>query len=75
MFLLKPVTKQIIWGGDKLPKEFGIGNPDEKVAEAWQLTCREDGDNIIVGGEYDGLKFSEYVKNNPGCIGKKNKTI
>ncbi len=71
-FSLKPVTKQIIWGGDKLSREFGIGKEGESIAEAWELTCREDGDNLILDGEYKDRLFSEYLKENPNAIGKKN---
>ena len=51
---LKQITKQIIWGGTRLSGEYGLGNASENIAEAWQLTCREDGVNTICGGEYDG---------------------
>ena len=69
---LKPVIKHILWGGDKLSKEYGIGEDGEKVAEAWQLTCRKDGDNEIVNGKYKGRTFSEFINANPAAIGTKN---
>ena len=72
MFILKPIIKQIIWGGERLGNEFNIGTKGEKQAEAWQLTCREDGDNEIVSGENKGKLLSEFLKDNPGAIGKKN---
>lgn len=68
-----PVTKQIIWGGTRLSREYGKGAPGEKIAESWELTCRDDGDNIISGGEYDGKLFSEYLKDNPNAVGTKYK--
>ncbi len=69
---LKPVKKHIIWGGEKLSKEYGIGDKGEKVAEAWQLTCRSDGDNEIENGKYKGKCFSEYIKDHPESIGTNN---
>lgn len=54
MLSLVPVTKQIIWGGERLSRDFDIGKAGEKIAEAWELTCRNDGDNEIAGGEYGG---------------------
>lgn len=66
-----PVTKQIIWGGTRLAREYGKGEPGEKIAESWELTSREDGDNIISGGEYDGKLFSEYLEENPDAVGTK----
>ncbi len=67
---LLPVTKQIIWGGTRLSREYGIGKPGERIAEAWELTCRTDGVNMISGGEYDGRTFEEYIKENPDYIAK-----
>lgn len=58
---LKPVTKSIIWGGKKIPDLFGIGEKDSTVAEAWLLTCREDGMSIIQNGEYMGVPLNEYL--------------
>lgn len=73
IFTLLPVTKKIIWGGNTLSEEYGIGKRGESVAEAWQLTCRGDGDNVICGGEYDGRLFSEYIADHPEAVGTKNK--
>ena len=70
---LRPVTKQIIWGGTRLAREYGKGTPGEKIAESWELTSREDGVNIISGGEYDGKLFSEYLGENPDAVGTKYK--
>ena len=36
---LKLVAKSIIWGGNKLPKEFNIGQKGKSVSEAWMLCC------------------------------------
>lgn len=69
MFTLQPVTKKIIWGGERLSRDFGIGDAGEKIAEAWELTCRQDGDNIIADGKYAGKYFSEYIKENPTAVG------
>lgn len=71
MFLLKlkPVKKQIMWGGEKLSRFYGIGEKGENIAEAWELTCRGDGDNVISGGEYDGRLFSEYLSEHPASVG------
>lgn len=66
--VLKPVLKDIIWGGTRLSTEYGKAEPGKKIAESWELTSRNDGDNIIVGGEYDGKLFSEYLKENPDAV-------
>ncbi|MDE7395543.1 MAG: class I mannose-6-phosphate isomerase [Clostridiales bacterium] len=44
---LKPIVKDYIWGGDRLPREFGIGKG--RVAEAWMCSFIK-GDESSVGG-------------------------
>lgn len=73
MFELKPVTKHIIWGGERLSKDYGMGEKGEKIAEAWELTCRGDGDNEIISGKYSGRLLSEFVRENPQALGTKHK--
>lgn len=58
---LGAVTKKIIWGGERLAREYGKGAPGEKIAESWELTDRSDGINIIRGGKFDGMPLSEYL--------------
>lgn len=65
---LKGVNKQIIWGGKRLAEEYGKGTPGESIAESWELTCRPDGINTVVGGKYDGRSFEEYIKENPSHV-------
>lgn len=68
---LGQVTKQIIWGGTRLSGEYGMGEKGEQIAEAWELTCREDGVNTIVGGEYGGRTIAEYIEENKASVGTK----
>ena len=58
--LLSPVCKDIIWGGNRLAKEFGKGNGKfERIAETWELTVRDDAVSTVSGGELDGKPLSE----------------
>ncbi len=58
---LKPVTKYAIWGGKRIYEQYGIENPEEITAEAWMLSCRNDGVNVIENGEYAGMTLEEYI--------------
>ena len=58
---LKPVYKEIIWGGNKLKTDFGKVCDLDKLAESWELTVRHDGMNIIENGEYTGMTLEEYL--------------
>lgn len=59
---LKPVMKNAIWGGKQIPLLYSIGEPGQNCAEAWMLTLREDGDNVIENGPCTGMTLGEYVK-------------
>ena len=56
---LESVLKDIIWGGTTLSEKYSKGKKGEKIAEAWVLSCRNDGENIIENGEYKGKPLSE----------------
>lgn len=68
---LAPAIKEIIWGGDKLKREYGKSAPFEKLAESWELTVRPDGMNVIENGEYAGMELGEFIdKAGFGVIGE-----
>lgn len=69
--LLKPVFKEIVWGGNNLSEMYGYRSDLNNIAEAWVLCAREDGDNVIVNGDNAGMSFVEYVKANKDKLGKK----
>ena len=58
---LKPVFKEIVWGGNRLKTDYGFESELNNIAEAWMLCAREDGDNIIENGEYKGTSFKEFI--------------
>lgn len=60
--LMRPVSKQTIWGGERLKKEYGKTASFDKIAESWELTSRPDGINIIENGEYAGMTLAEYCE-------------
>ena len=61
---LKSVCKEIIWGGNRLKNEYNKIADLNNIAESWELTVRDDGMNVIDGGEFDGLTMSEYIEKN-----------
>lgn len=67
--MLKPIKlipqfKEIIWGGNRLKTEFNKQSDLSNIAESWELTCRDDGMNTIVGGEFDGFSLEQYINKN-----------
>ena len=71
---LSPVFKEIVWGGNRLKDDFGFETDLKNIAEAWMLTARKDGDNIILNGDFSGKLFTEYLKENPEVVGSKAKS-
>ena len=61
---LKSVCKEIIWGGNRLKNEYNKVSSLNNIAESWELTVRDDGMNIIDGGEFDGCTMAEYIEKN-----------
>jgi mannose-6-phosphate isomerase, class I len=58
---LKSELKNIIWGGTLLSERYHKDNGGEPIAEAWTLTMRPDGVNVIENGEAKGKTLQEYI--------------
>lgn len=58
--LLDPVCKDIIWGGERLSREFSKGEfVGQRIAETWELTVRENEVNTVCSGEMNGETLFE----------------
>ena len=68
---LTPATKDYIWGGDNLKKNWNKQSDKDIIAESWELSCHKDGESIIANGEFKGTKLSEFLAKNPTLTGKK----
>ena len=60
---LRPATKDYVWGGTRLHKEFDLPMEGDRLAEAWVLSCHPDGENIIENGKYQGRTLSDVLEN------------
>lgn len=70
-FKLRPIFKDYIWGGENLIKEYNKKTDIMPCAESWELSAHKDGVNIIDGGEFDGIEFSEFIKKFPKAVSRK----
>ena len=68
-FFLKAPIKDYIWGGTKLRTLFGKESDYERLAESWELSCHPDGECTICGGEFDGMKLSDFINKHPEAVG------
>lgn len=71
---LVPAYKNYIWGGTKLNKKYNKNTGLEKTAESWELSIHPDGESVILGGEYNGIPLSKYIKCNPDVLGTNRKS-
>lgn len=58
---LTPATKDYLWGGTRLIKEYGKANNGDKLAETWELSCHPDGLCTIEEGKCNGKTLKEYI--------------
>lgn len=58
---LQAPLKDYLWGGTKLKTQFGKVTSLEKVAESWELSCREESPSIVASGPDEGLTLPEYL--------------
>lgn len=56
---LSSVQKSALWGGTRLSEEYGKGTPGDAIAEAWVLSCREDGCNRIENGRFADMTLDK----------------
>ena len=61
---LKPVFKEMIWGGNRLATEFGYDIPGDDTGECWGISAHPNGDCTVMNGEYAGMKLSQ-LRNRP----------
>lgn len=66
---LKPVFKEMIWGGNKLRSDFHYDIPSDTTGECWAISAHENGDCLVDGGTYNGKKLSWLWQNNRELFG------
>ena len=67
---LKPVFKEMIWGGNRLATEFGYDIPGDDTGECWGISAHPNGDCTVMNGEYAGMKLSQLWNEHPELFGK-----
>ena len=69
VIFLKPVFKEMIWGGTRLRDDFGYAIPGGKTGECWAVSAHKHGDCKILGGSFDGKHLSELWEKNRELFG------
>ena len=68
IYKLAPAYKDYLWGGSRLLELFGKDTPYDITAESWELSAHRDGSSVIVGGEFDGVPFKEFIDNHKSDV-------
>lgn len=55
---IKPVFKEMIWGGSKLRDIYGYDIPSDQTGECWAISGHRNGDCEIADGEFNGKTVS-----------------
>lgn len=66
---MKPVFKEMIWGGHKLRDVYGYDIPSDNTGECWAISAHKNGDCLIAGGEFDGKSLSCLFDNHRELFG------
>lgn len=69
ILFLKPVFKQMLWGGNKLNTEFGYQIPGDDTGECWAISAHPNGDCVVREGIYEGKTLSELWKEHGELFG------
>lgn len=54
ILFLKPIFKEMIWGGDKMKESFGYDIPSDHTGEAWIASAHPQGNCVISEGTFKG---------------------
>ena len=69
-FLLKPIGKDYLWGGNRLNTDFAKKIALSPLAETWECSTHPDGISMVAGGEHAGKNLREVLATHPEYYGK-----
>ena len=69
IIFINPVFKEMVWGGNRLKKDFNYDIPSDKTGECWAISAHANGDCIISSSNYKGMRLSELWANHKELFG------
>lgn len=70
-FLLKPVGKSSLWGGNRLNDDFSKGIDMSPLAESWECSTHPDGLSTVISGEFAGQTLRQVLQDHPEFQGSR----
>lgn len=68
-FLLQPVGKDYLWGGNRLNEYFSKHIDMTPLAETWECSTHPDGLSLISGGKFHGRTLKSVLAEHPEYAG------
>lgn len=75
ILFLKPVFKQMLWGGSRMEREYGYQLPGENTGECWAISAHPNGDTTVLGGAYDGWSLSRLFSEHRELFGNAKEEV
>lgn len=72
---LKPVFKEMIWGGNRMRGSFGYDIPGEDTGEAWIVSAHAQGNCVIAEGIYSGETLSSLWEHHRELFGNEGGAV
>ena len=69
ILFLNPVFKQMIWGGDRLGRDWPYQIPGNDTGECWAVSAHPNGDCKVREGIYEGRTLSRMWEEYPELFG------
>jgi len=66
---IKPVFKEMVWGGNQMRTLFGFNIPSDHTGEAWVVSAHPNGDGMIENGEFEGQSLSSVYSTHRALFG------
>lgn len=67
---VKPIFKEMIWGGERLHTNFQYEIPGDHTGECWAISAHPNGDCTVISGTYKGCTLSSLWNEHPELFGR-----
>lgn len=68
-FLLRPVGKDYLWGGNRLNDDFSKDIDLQPLAETWECSTHPDGLSTVASGPFAGQTLRDVLRSHPEYLG------
>jgi mannose-6-phosphate isomerase len=59
--IFKPIYKEYLWGGSRIPAAYGRAGAPAVCAESWEISAHPDGESAVASGPFAGRSLASLV--------------